>query len=392
MTRPRVVVATTNFPLQRRGDRTGTFVVDPVLALADEVDQVVIMPNDAQVGAPRERWADRVPVIRFNYWWPRSAMCLAHGDGIPTNLQRSWLARAQLVPMVVLFAWWIVRLARRADVVHAHWLPVALLALPARWLWGTPIAVTVHGTDITQFPDGFLRWALRQVDVVVSAHDDLLSTVEDLAPGTRTERIRHLVQPQPADPDGEGLLDRLVGDAPMALFVARLSPERDPVTFVRAAPHVLDEVPDAHLVVVGDGPVRTHVEAEVERLGLGGLVHIVGHRPDVWTFYRRADVFAAVSDRNNVWVTVVVEAMRASVPVVATTAGVTAETLQDRHDAMLVPVGDPPAVGRAIAELLTDDELHRRVAANAADTLRREGFDPGEVRDRTVRLYRELAR
>lgn len=388
--RPRIVVATTNFPLERRGDRTGNFVVDPVLALADDLDQIVVMPQHPERGSRRELFGGKVPVVRFSYWWPRSAMRLAHGDGIPANLQRSWLARLQVLPLVTVFLWWITRLARRADLVHAHWLQVGLLALPAKWLWGTPIVVTVHGTDLTQFPEWLAGWILRRVDVVVSAHDDLLAHVHALAPRTRTERIRHLVVPQPDHGATQEELDRLLGGDPTALFVARLSPERDPLTFVRSAPRVLREVPQARFAVVGDGPLRDQVEAEVRRLDVEDRVHVFGHRPDVWNFLRRAEVFAALSDRNNVWVTALVEAMRAGVPAVTTTAGVTAQTLEDRHDALLVPVGDPDAVGGAIAELLRDEELRATVADNAHRTLETAGFDPDVVYAQTLALYRDL--
>lgn len=388
--RPRIVVATTNFPLEQRGDRTGNFVVDPVLALADDLDQIVVMPQHPTRGSKREMFGGEVPVIRFSYWWPRSAMRLAHGDGIPANLQRSWLARAQVLPLILVFTWWVTRLARRADLVHAHWLQVALLALPAKWLWGTPIIVTIHGTDLTQFPDWFTGWILRRVDVVVSAHDDLLADVRSLAPGTRTERIRHLVVPQPDRGQTGPELDRLLGDKPTALFVARLSPERDPLTFVRAAPRVLEDVPDARFAVVGDGPLRGQVEAEVRRLGVEHAVHVFGHRPDVWNFLRRADAFAALSDRNNVWVTALVEAMRAGVPAVTTTAGITAETLGDRHDSLHVPIGDADAVGAALAELLGDAELRETIADNAHATLQAAGFDPEVVYARTLALYRDL--
>lgn len=383
-------MATTNFPLERRGDRTGNFVVDPVLALADDLDQVVVMPQHPTRGSKRELFGDRVPVIRFSYWWPRSAMRLAHGDGIPANLQRSWLARLQVLPLIIGFTWWITKLARDADLIHAHWLQVGLLSLPARWLWKTPLVVTIHGTDVTQFPDWLAGWILRRVDVVVSAHDDLLDHVRSLAPDVRTERIRHLVVPQPDEGETAHELDRILGDEPTALFVARLSPERDPLTFVRAAPRTLEDVPDAHFAVVGDGPLREEVEAEVDRLGLRDRIHVFGHRPDVWNFLRRADAFAALSDRNNVWVTALVEAMRAGVPAVTTTAGITAEALDDRHDSLHVPIGDADAVGEALAELLSDEELRETIADNAHRTLEEAGFDPDVVYAQTLALYHDL--
>lgn len=391
--RPHVLVATTNFPLARRGDRTGNFIVDAVTALTGEVDQTVVMPNDDATGAPREVWEGVVPVVRFQYWWPRRHMRLAHGDGIPTNLARSWLARLQLPALIVMFAWTLWRCARNADVIHAHWLPVALLALPARWRSGAPLVVTLHGTDVTQFPRWFVRWALRRVDVVVSAHDDLLRRAAGLAPGVRRERIRHYVVPQRDhrdDPDAAAL-DRDGGPGRLVLFVGRLSPERDPLTLVRAAPGVLAALPDTTFAIVGDGPLLPQVEAEIARLGVRAQVEAFGYRRDVWSFLDRADVFTALSDRNNAWVTAMVEAMRAGVPVVATTAGETATALTDGEDALLIPVGDHEALASALVEVLSDDTLAARLRNGARRTLARAGFDPGTVLAELTSLYRELA-
>lgn len=389
--RPRVLVVTTNFPLRRRGDRTGNFVVDPVVALADDVDTTVLCPIDSRLAAPRERWEGKVDVVRYRYWWPRRAQRLAHGDGIPTALRTDRRAWLQLVPFLVATVLVVLRHARRADVVHAHWLPVALLCLPARWLHRTPIAVTLHGTDVTQFPDRFVAWGLRRMDVVVSAHDDLLATAGRLAPRSRRERIRHLVEPQPVDAAEDAEVAARLEGGPVVLFVARTSPERDPLTFVRAATHVREVVDGVTFALVGSGPLDDAIRVEIAALALEDTVEVFGHRPDVWTFLGRADVFCALSDRNNVWVTALVEAMRAGVPVVATTAGDTARVLRDRHDAMLVPVGDDRAVAEAIVAVLTDATLAEGLGATATNTLAENGFDPAAVRSRTLDLYRELA-
>ncbi len=388
--RLRVLVVTTNFPLERRGDRTGNFVYDPVMALDAHVDQTVLMPNHATTGAPTERLGRAVRVRRFAYWFPRRAMRLAHDDGIPSNLRASWIARLQLPALLAVYAWHLLVEVRRHDVVHAHWLPLALLAWPFARVFRRPLAVTLHGTDITQFPDRFVAWGLRRMDVVVSAHDDLLGEVARLAPTAPTARIRHLVEPQPVDADVLAEVRAAIGDGPLALFVARLSPERDPVSFVEAVPFALELAPAARFAVVGDGPLRADVEDAIDRLGLRGRVTTFGHRPDVWTFLTAADVFAALSDRTNVWVTAVVEAMRAGLPVVATMSGLTADTLTDDVDALLVPIADAEAIGRALGRLLADPAERARIAAGATATLRDAGFDPDHVRDETLSLYVSL--
>lgn len=388
---PRVLVLTTNFPRQRRGDVTGNFVVDPILALADDVEHVVLAPLDAGSATRREQLAEGVAVRRFGYWWPRSAQRLAYGHGIPTNLASSRLARLQLAPFLAVFATRALAAARDVDVVHAHWLPTVLAALPARLVLRRPLLVTLHGTDVNRFPRPFVRWALRRCDVVVSSHDDLLERVHALAPSVRRERIRHLVEPQPTDGAAMARIRSELGPGPVVIFVGRLSPERDPLTFVRSVPYVLERVPDARFAVVGDGVLRHAVLDEIRRLGVGEHVRVFGHRPDVWNFLALADVFAALSPLTNAWVTALVEAMRASVPAVVTDSGSTPAALTDGEDVLLVPVADPQRLGQALARVLLDPGLARRLAEGARRRLARAGFEPAEVRGRLLMLYRELA-
>lgn len=390
---PRVLVVTTNFPLRERGDVTANFVVDPVVALARDgsVEQRVVAPLDTHRAARRERFAGVVDVRRFRSWAPRRRTAVPYGDGIPTNVARSWAARLQLpfFALALLFA--VARHARWADVVHAHWLPTALVALPVCRLLGRPLVVTLHGTDVTQLPTWATAPVLRRVDVVVTAHEDLAALVRRLAPGTRLEQVRHLVEPQPVPAEAARELDAWLDGAPLALFVARLSPERDPVTFVRAAARVREQVPTARFAVVGDGVLAEDVEREVAAAGLGDVVLRTGHRPDVWTFLGRATAFAALSDRNNIWVTALVEAMRGGVPCVVTRAGDSARVLTHDEDALLVDVGDAAAVADQLVRLLTDPDLARRIADGAGARLERAGFAPEVVKARTVALYRELA-
>ncbi len=391
----RVLVATTNFALRERGDVTANFVVDPVMALGRDprVEVTVLAPLDDRIAAPREEFSPGVQMHRFSYWWPRRTMRLAYGQGIPTHLKSSWLARLQVVPFVVAFTLAILRDARRADVIQAHWLPVALLAFPARAIHGTPMVVTLHGTDITQFPSWFTKRILRRVDGIVTAHEDLRRAAAELAPDVPCHQIRHLVEPQHVPDAARDELAAWIGgaDVPVGVFVARFSPERDPVSFVRAVPHALALCPEAKFVVVGDGVLMPEVRAAVAGLDLDGRVLVTGYRSDVWTFLERGDCFAALSDRNNIWVTALIEAMRAGLPCVVTRSGDAETALTDGIDALLVDVGDAAQIGDAMGRLLADPEVAARIARGATAKLSSIGFDPEVVIEETVALYRGLA-
>ena len=115
---------------------------------------------------------------------------------------------------------------------------------------------------------------------------------------------------------GLGLSD----DTPVVVAVTRLHPQKDLTTLVAAWAQVVRQLPEARLVVVGEGPARPQVEAAVAAAGVGGSVQLVGARP------RAADELAAadVAVLTSVWEAipiVLAEAMLLGVPVVSTAVG-----------------------------------------------------------------------
>src|SRR5207237_5881897 len=102
--------------------------------------------------------------------------------------------------------------------------------------------------------------------------------------------------------------------------VGRLSPQKAPLDLLAAFTRVAERLPDAHLVMVGSGPLRQEVEAAVERAGLAQRVHLVGLRRDVPEILRAFDVFALRSHYEGL-ARVLPQAMAAGLPIGATGVG-----------------------------------------------------------------------
>lgn len=174
------------------------------------------------------------------------------------------------------------------------------------------------------------------------------------------------------------------------LAVGRLSREKGHVGLVHALEHLRR---DAHatkfkLVIVGEGPERERVEAAARSLGLEASVVFAGHTSDVRPFYALADVLALPSHSEGSPL-VLLEAMAAGVPVVATAVGGVPEVATDGETALLVPPHDPSAFAYALARMLSDTTLARALAERAAAHVA-ERFSP-EARARAlVRIYGAL--
>ncbi len=129
----------------------------------------------------------------------------------------------------------------------------------------------------------------------------------------------------------------------LVLTVGRLDEQKDPLTFVEAAIRIISIRPDAHFVMVGRGPLSDIVKQRVERLGLTNRFRMVPWLDDVGPALAMCRV-VVVTSRWEGMPNVVLEAMAAARPVVATAVGGTRELVQHGRTGFLVPVGRPDLV------------------------------------------------
>lgn len=131
--------------------------------------------------------------------------------------------------------------------------------------------------------------------------------------------------------------------------VARLDPLKDLGTLIRAFAILRASVPTSALVIVGDGPDRGSLRAIANETGCANAIRFVGHRSDARRLLPAFDVYANSSITEGIALTIL-EAMAATLPVVATDVGGTPEVI-DSTTGALVPARNPEAMARAILEL-----------------------------------------
>lgn len=143
---------------------------------------------------------------------------------------------------------------------------------------------------------------------------------------------------------------------PLVGILAALRPEKNHEMFLAAAAKVRQEVPDAHFVVIGDGPRRTELELHASQLSMTDSVHFLGNRDDVPDVLAALDV-VCLSSHNEANPVSILEAMSTAKPVVATNVGSVHESVDEGHTGHLVPAGDTDAFADRIAALLSNPLL-----------------------------------
>jgi glycosyltransferase involved in cell wall biosynthesis len=166
--------------------------------------------------------------------------------------------------------------------------------------------------------------------------------------------------------------------------VGRIARQKAPLDLFAAFEHLARVHRDAHLVFVGDGPLRPEVEAAAARAGLSDRVHVAGMRRDVAELQRGFDVFALASRWEGL-PRVIPQAMAAGLPIVATRAFGAVDAVTDGENGWLIPVGDMRAFGERLIELANDREAARRMGA--AGRRRADEFSARRMVDQLAELY-----
>ncbi len=137
-----------------------------------------------------------------------------------------------------------------------------------------------------------------------------------------------------------------------AIMVATLERHKDHETLLRAIPMVCNRLPDFELWLVGDGTLREELESVVSALGIGNSVKLLGSRNDVGELLGQADVFVLSTTPQEGLGSVLIEALAAGLPVVASDVPACREMLRNGQYGVLVPPQNAPRLADAIVDAL----------------------------------------
>ncbi len=292
------------------------------------------------------------------------------------------------------------------DLLHTHGGVAGLYGRRAARRAGTPVVVhTIHGIHYLHYRNPILRRAAVLLERILSRSTSAVVCVSEadlaqarrhrLAPAGRLRLVRNGVPSVEAasDPDraprGRALCSDLKLRAPVIGTVARLHRQKGVEYFVEAAPDILRRHPEAFFLVVGGGPLESRVRERIERLGLTERFILAGERPDALDLLSAFDIFVLPSLWEGLPL-VLIEAAGFGKPIIATDIDGSREIIRDGETGLLVPPADPAALAEAVARLLGDEALARRLAERARNEIP-AAFSLERMVAETERLYLDLA-
>jgi glycosyltransferase involved in cell wall biosynthesis len=286
------------------------------------------------------------------------------------------------------------------SVMHAHeLLSPATVGLTAKWLNHRPLVVKVlRGGALSDLkalakrPLGKQRQDLylRQVDRFISLSSEI--DEELLGAGARRQQVVRIpngvdiARFEPASASERAQQRHRLGlsEGPTAVFTGRLAPEKRIDQLVRVWPQVRARVPDAQLVVVGDGPLAPALK---DQAGTG--VALVGQSPNVPDYLRASDLFVLPSLAEGLS-NAMLEAMASGVPSVLHPHGGAVDVATEGENARFLANDSDDALANTVAEAL-DDRAWLTVAGSSARERVVNNYSLDATADRLASLYRELA-
>lgn len=250
----------------------------------------------------------------------------------------------------------------RVDLVNTHWLyPDAVAAQIAVERVHAPHVATGLGSDVNEFFDNerlkrVIGTSLRRCDGVTVVAASMKDRLQRDCPGLHVEVVLNGVDRQrfyavPRD-EARAQLPGVFDDRPLVIWIGRLSAEKNPMLLLRTARRLAEQGRSIRFIVVGAGCLEVDLRNYVDDHDLSDSVDFLGERgsEEIRSWLNAADLLALTSDCEGC-PNVVLEALACGTPVVATDVGSMPDVI-NHTNGRRVTIGDPDALGRAIAEML----------------------------------------
>ncbi len=266
---------------------------------------------------------------------------------------------------------------RRIAVVHTSELYSNIFGLPGAALAGVPVRI---GNRREINPDKSTAQIAMQRAAYGCAHL-VVANSQAAADRLIAERVpARKIAVIPNGLDFEPYRPRIMGRPPRkVIVVANLRPEKGHDVLIDAAVEVLASVPDARFEVVGGGPQLNTLLARCQTRHVQHAFTFVGHQEGVAAHLADADIFVLPS-RSEAFPNAVLEAMAASLPIVASGVGGIRELIEDGRTGLLVAAGDPGALADRLVRLMTEPGLAAQLG------------DAAHVRRLPIRVARQRSR
>ena len=308
------------------------------------------------------------------------------------------------------------------DVVHVQVSdPIGLSVVGYARRHGIPVVTTEHNQpEVLTEPLHMPRLVRKPVNALLSAYFRNRQSKSDFVTMPTKQAIENLIYakkeefkvPVAAVSNGVDLSHFKPGKAnktiykkynvpegrPIVLYVGRVDPEKNVGTVLSAFQSVLEKVPDALLVIVGDGVDLTRLRKEASKLGISKSVKFLGKvlAPDLYEIYKMGDVFVTASEIETQGI-VLIEAAASGLPLVAVNAGAVREICVNNENGFLIEINKKSKsmisdvksmISDAVSMILKDEKMRERFSVNSVKFAGEHDFE--KTLDKFMNIYQRV--
>lgn len=297
------------------------------------------------------------------------------------------------------------RKRKEYDIVHFHGASLPLFFnLPLLKIFGKKVIAKVAaakvGTEAGSLHGRYfglgnlLIRLLNKIDIFVATTSEIEDGLKkDGFSSSRIVRIPNFVDftlfmPTSADIKWQKKMRMGLGNNKVVTFSGRFI-QRKGISFLMGAwKEVVNNFPEAKLLLLGDGPLLEEMKRMARELGIASSVDFRGHVNQIADFLHATDIFVLPSLQEGL-PNSLLEAMACGLPVVATRIGGVTDIVKNGESGILVKPGDSKDLAQGILRLLKDDEFAAYIASNAYKTIK-NSYSIDSIAPRYIELYKQL--
>jgi glycosyltransferase involved in cell wall biosynthesis len=381
----RVAILTTTFPRYIK-DKTPAFIFELSKEIKKkEFNVLIIAPHDK--GIKKKEFMDRIEVVRFSYFYPTKFQKLCYEGGIMRNIRKSFLAKIQVPFFLLSFFYFSYKFIkkRKIKIINSHWiLPSGLIGGILRKILKIKHISTAHAIDvytIEKIPFGktLTKFIYENSDYMICVNEDLKKRILKLLNMEESSKI--FIKPMGTNIK---FIDKKINNKKEfnVLFIGRFVEKKGLEYLIKAISEVKKEYSEIKLLVAGAGPLEEKIKNMVKELNLEDTVKFLGwvEREKIQEVFELSDVLVVpsiVTEEGDTegMPTVILEAMAAGVPVIATCVGGISYFVKNYENGILIEEKNPLQIKEKILELYKNKELREKIIKSAKEFAQDFTFD-----------------
>jgi glycosyltransferase involved in cell wall biosynthesis len=398
---------TTSYP-RYTGDMSGRFIHNLAKELVNRnIEVKVVCPQEINtneyyqkngekrfVHSKFHEFIEGVEIFRFKYMPKIDWQKLTDEAGIAENIKNSFLAKIQL-PFFIIFAIFNgLKVARKCDLIHAHWALSGLVGVFIKKINSKPVYLTVRGSGTMLMPKFVLKFVFQNVDLVNVDVLYLKRKIDELSVkyNHTNVKIKYIDEKKYNSLiSGERIIKEFgLKNKIVISTIGRFVPVKGIDFLIKAIPLVVKEVDNIVFLIVGDGLLREEYEKLVQDLQITDFVIFTGIRNDINEILAASTIFVSTSKFDNCFSNVILEAMTCGVPCIISDEGDTNKFWIHQHDSILYERNDEKNLARSMIKLIKDKHLAEKLKLNGPEFIKKYGFTKEKMVLQTIQNYKKI--